>query len=278
MSVEHGVLSAIRLIHKLGGNALQIATGPPDNTVIIPWPANEIDTILKIRQKHNIYIVVHGKFIYNFAHDIPSAKWQRDLLVKELQQANTINSDVVIHQGKNVNKLSKTKAICNFVNNLTIVLESTKDLSNRIILENSAHQGTEMGYTLDELSEIYHMFDAKCQDRIGICWDLCHGFVAGQDLRKPDIAQEHMKRMIRSFGRNTHFLVHFNDSNVQYDSKNDNHAPLCCGYIGNSCKGGSDAGFRVIAEMCHKHQIPMIMETGPCNIEGEIAMIKQWIN
>lgn len=276
MSIEHGLLSAIRLIHQRGGNALQICTGPPNETVINPWPLNELDTVLKIREKHGTYIVVHGKYLYNFAHPVSAAAWQRDLLVRELRAANELCSDVVIHQGKNVNKVPREEALQNFVTNITMVINSTKDLKNHIILENSAQQGTEMGHTLAELSKIFHMFDANTQKRIGICWDLCHGFVAGQDLRQSIIAEQHMRTMVTSFGATTPFLIHFNDSNIQLDGKNDNHAPLCCGYIGDSSKDGSIDGFRVIARLCREFQIPIIMETGPYNIDGEIKMIKEW--
>jgi deoxyribonuclease-4 len=278
MSIEHGILSSVRLIHQRGGNALQIFTGPADELVINQWPAGEVETVLKIKEKHGTYIVVHGKFLYNFAHDVSAAKWQRDLLIRELKLASVIGADVVIHQGKNVNKVSRIEALRNFVTNLSMVLQSTPDLKNHIILENSAHQGTEMGHTLEEISEIYYMFDPAAQQRIGICWDLCHGFVAGQDLRDAEVAEIHMRKMTSAFRPETHFLVHFNDSNIQLDGKNDNHAPLCCGFIGNEAKGGTDAGFRIIAKLCYEYGIPMIMETGPYNIDAEIAMIKHWIS
>jgi deoxyribonuclease-4 len=159
-----------------------------------------------------------------------------------------------------------------------MVLKSTPGLSSHIILENSAHQGTEMGYTLAELSEIYNMFDQESRNRIGICWDLCHGFVAGQDLRDPAVAETHMHSMVGQFGTDTHFLIHFNDSNIELDGKNDNHAPLCHGYIGDQTKGGSDKGFRVVARLCQEYHIPIIRETGPRNIDGEIAMVKSWVD
>jgi deoxyribonuclease-4 len=273
MSTEHGIVSAIRLIHMRGGNALQITTGPLNEMVINQWPSDETETILKMREQYGIYIVVHGKYLYNFAHTVVSAKWQRDLLIRELQIADSINADVVIHQGKNVNK--DPNALKNFVDNVTMVIKNTIT-KNSIILENSAHQGSEMGYTLDELITIYNMFDLDTQKRIGICWDLCHAFVAGQDLRKPEIALNHMDKMIRSFGSDTHFLIHFNDSSAIFDAKNDSHAPLCCGFIGDKTKGGSVEGFKVISQFCLKHNIPIIMETGHGNIKGEIDMIKQW--
>ena len=282
-SLAHNtVTDALRLIHSAGGTAIQISLGDLSSKEIIAIEAGDAITALKIINKHKFYVVVHGKFLYNFCRPLSTAGWQRNMLITELYEAGKISSDVIIHQGKNVTEISLTReeALQNYIDNIVLVLESPKigHLSNKIILENSARQGTELGYSLDELHYIYSKIPDKYKVRIGFCLDLCHCFVAGElDVRSSIAVAKWFERFNTLIGANKLTLIHFNDSDIPFNGANDQHACICQGYIGNKIKGGSSEGFMYIAQYSKTNNIPIMLETPSTNMTAEMSLIKSWL-
>lgn len=278
-SLTHSTVSdALRLIHKLGGNSIQIALGELESKIVRSIDEEDASMALKIRDKHGFYVVVHGKFLYNFCRPLSTAGWQRTMLIKELSEANKVSADVIIHQGKNVAeiKLSLEEALQNYVDNIVIVLESSST-KNKIILENSARQGTELGYSLDELYIIYSMIPEKHRDRIAFCLDLCHCFVAGElDVRSKAATEAWFKKFERLFGLGKLAVLHFNDSAIQFNGANDNHDAICNGYIGNKIYGGSTEGFQYVVQYCLKNSIPVILETPSKDMTKEMSLVRTW--
>ena len=143
---HHTVTDTLRLINTMGGRAIQILLGDPGNKIVCSIEPTDAVTVLKIREKHDFYVVVHGKFLYNFCRNAQSIEWQKNMLLKELTEASKINADVVVHKGKNLAELALTKpeAHQQYANNVSDVLLRAQKLGlkNKILLENSARQGT----------------------------------------------------------------------------------------------------------------------------------------
>lgn len=277
----HGSLSnSIKIACLAGATAMQFNYSPPTSAAAGKQltPA-EIAEINRLKTELGIYLVVHGKYIYNFCRTL---KWQTTSLVDEIRALSRINCDVVLHQGKNVAelKLSREQALSAFVTNLSEVLDQTVDCLNGIILENSCQQGTELGFTMDELYKIYRMFNTKYHHRIGFCIDLCHIFVAGTlDMRDPAAIEHFFNEFDTQIGINKLKLVHFNDSNIAFDGHNDNHQDILLGHIGNPALGGTSAGLRCMAKHLYKLNIPMILETpSPAAYPDTIKLIRSWVS
>lgn len=275
-SMEHTtVTDALRLINTMGGRAVQLSLGDSGSRQVQVIADNDAQTARRIIGIKGFYAVIHGKYLYNFCR-LPSAiGWQHTLLRSELEQAEKIGTDVIIHQGKNLKELNLTKeqAHQRFVDNLIIVLDETKETKSKIILENSARQGTECGYSLEDLSDIYQRIPFSYRDRIGLCIDLCHIFVAGElDVRDPDKVREWFQRFDELIGYDKLSCIHFNDSNTDFNGANDNHGSIGRGYIGRC----STAGFEYVCALAVQHNIPLILETSSEYIQSEIALLKSW--
>ena len=105
---------------------------------------------------------------------------------------------------------------------------------NKIIFENSCQQGTELGYTIEELAEIYHSFQQKHKDRLAFCVDLCHIYVAGvMNVRSVEDIERVMEKFDKLIGLEHLEVIHFNDSQVRFDGHNDCHGDILTGHIGN---------------------------------------------
>lgn len=224
-------------------------------------------------QKHiesRLFLVEHSKYVYNFCRQ--NVANQIESLIKEVQVASLLGCNVVIHQGKNVKseKISKLEAISNYVRNLSEVIEQTYDSDALLLLENSSAQGSELGYTLDELAYIYHQFDESVKERIGFCLDTCHIFVAGElDVRNISAVTEFFKKFDQVIGLDHLKCIHFNDSGIPFKGKRDLHGDFYGGYITNQLLGGSIEGMRYIAKFAAHRHIPLIFET-PCLLSEKI--------
>jgi apurinic endonuclease APN1 len=280
MSIASGIDNVIYDAIEIGANAVQIFLSPPTNTSAgKPIPNPEV--IEQMIKNTGIYLVVHGKYIINFCKT--GLKWQHDVLESDLRKANSIGKDigVIIHQGKNVQKLDRNVALKNFVDNIETVLDITKDIDNPIYLENSCQQGNELGYTLEELATIWNMFNKKSHKRLGFCLDTCHLFVSGT-LQMKDAADvdSFFNKFDTLIGLSYLKVIHFNDSKYKFDSHNDNHDDIGEGYIGSNEKGGSLVGLKQVVHWAQKYNVPLILETPHQNIEckKQLEILNSWVD
>lgn len=146
--------------------------------------------------------------------------------------------------------MTKLEAINNYVRNISEVLEQTTSTKTMIWLENSAGQGTELGFTLSELAYIYNQFDDASRERLGFCLDTCHAFVAGElDLRQHSQTIQFFDQFDQRIGLDHLHCIHLNDSGVPFGSRRDLHGDLMGGYITNPLLGGSINGMQWLVKM-----------------------------
>lgn len=222
-----------------------------------PVPSSEREKI-RTYTSQGISGCIHGKYIYNFCRKASTG--DQSLLLEELSLASSLGLPLVIHQGKNLESLcqSKLEAVDNFVTAVTRVLEAVPE--GVILLENSAGQGTELGSKYQEYSYIFRKFEGH--PRLGICFDTCHSFVAGDlDLRREDLTREYFDQFDQDIGLNNLKVIHLNDSRVRWQSRADRHEELGKGYIANPDLGGSPDGLRYLTRLAGQRGIPLILET-----------------
>lgn len=272
VSTIGGVSGALILTHRMKGSAVQVVLGDmTDRNSIIDLTDEDVQKTNAIKAKYGYYVVVHGKYIYNFCRDWT---WQSESLLKELTIANKINTDVIIHQGKNVKELNLTEdeAIAVFAKNVSAVAKKmqVRGLSNRIILENSSRQGNELGYSIKQLKQIHLLIPDDLKALFAFCIDTCHIFVAGEvDWTLPGSTEAFFEEFNREIGLEHLAVVHLNDSAIPFNGRNDHHAGLHCGHIGG--------GLKDFTRKCYELKIPMILET-PCeHIESEIELAKDFL-
>jgi deoxyribonuclease-4 len=100
----------------------------------------------------------------------------------------------------------------------------------KTLLETTAGQGTTLGGVFEDLAEIRTSVAAP--ERVGICLDTCHIFVAGYDIRTPEAYAESMGRFDEIIGIDQLFAMHFNDAKADLGSHLDRHEHIGQGMIG----------------------------------------------
>jgi len=121
-----------------------------------------------------------------------------------------------------------------------------------LLLENTAGTKNSMGGSFEQIKRIVDAIEQK--DRIGFCFDTCHGFAAGYELRTEASLNATLEHFDAVLGLANLKLLHLNDAKGALNSALDRHEHIGLGYIGED-------GFRVILHDDRLRALPMILET-----------------
>jgi deoxyribonuclease-4 len=170
---------------------------------------------------------------------------------------------LVVHIGSRVS-LSEDKALERVVKGLN---ESFSKVSNqvKILLENTAGQGTELGSRFSQIGEIISAVNSK--ERLGVCLDIAHAFQAGYDFSTKKGLDEAIMEFDRSIGLQNLCLLHLNDSKTSLGSHSDRHWHIGKGYLGLE-------GFRSIVNHPQLIHLPGIMETPRKDLTDDLRNMK----
>jgi deoxyribonuclease-4 len=137
------------------------------------------------------------------------------------------------------------------------------------VIENTAGQGTNLGYTFEHLAYIIDKVEDK--SRVGVCIDTCHMFVAGYDIRTKEAYDKTWGDFDSIVGRDKLMGMHLNDSKPPLGSKKDRHHSIGEGEI------GEDA-FKFIMNDDRMDDIPMVLETINSDIwKQEIELLYSFV-
>lgn len=144
------------------------------------------------------------------------------------------------------------------IETLNLILKDHEG-TTKLLLENTAGQGSELGLTIADLVAIREATDYP--EKIGFCFDTCHGFAAG--AWSEDTFDE-LVRTMEETGYLEHLVaIHFNDSKAPFNSRKDRHAKIGQGEIGSAAL----ARFLTCEAFTG---LPVILET-PVEDEAEYA-------
>ena len=170
------------------------------------------------------------------------------------------------HPGSHLKKLSEHDCLLRVAESINGALEQTTSV--KAVIENTAGQGTNLGYCFEQLATIIEHVEDKT--RVGVCLDTCHTFVSGYDLRTKEACDDTFKAFADIVGFEFLSGMHINDSKVPLASRVDRHASLGAGEIGWPC-------FQYIMQDPRFDNIPMVLETTNPDIWAvEIQQLKSW--
>jgi deoxyribonuclease-4 len=214
------------------------------------------DELLKFKDalaQAGIYpVFVHAPYLLNLAspdRDLyaRSISWLSD----ELVQAEKMGASfVIVHTGNRCGNEEK-QAFQRVARAINSAFTKAND-SVQLLLENTAGQGTEIGYKISHLQKIIKQIEDR--DRVGICLDTAHAFAAGYELTHARGLDHMIKEFDQGVGLAKLKALHLNDSKVPFGSKKDRHWHIGKGEIGL-------AGFAKIINHPKLSHLPGIMET-----------------
>lgn len=195
----------------------------------------------------------HTGYLINLAAPAsPNRERSIKSLVQEIELAESLGLPfLVLHPGAHLGS-GEAAGLRQAAAALDEVLAATARSPVRIALENTAGQGTCLGYRLEHLFELYAL--VKQPQRLGLCLDTAHFFAAGYDVRAPQVWDALICECERRVGLGQILAVHLNDSLSALGSRVDRHAGIGQGAMGRDA-------FRHIVNDARFRDLPGCLET-----------------
>jgi len=292
-SIANGVLESIKYVESIGGNAVQIFMGSKLQSSLKYKHhfknQEEIDEIMEYIIKNKICLIIHSIYTINlckFPSNSGRIKYAHDNILYDLKYGAMLGAKcVILHIGSKNKDLTIEESLSNLISNINKII-SHMPKGIMLSLETSAGRGSEVGWNLEELSQIWNSVKHWGNKRIGICIDTAHIFVSGYDISNIKGIKNYMNKFDSLIGIRNITNFHINDSRFPMGSKKDEHRGIGNGLIYNTNEGKKV--LKYIKELCISRKIPMILEThsaGSATSEGshkgehgyeyEIDMIKK---
>jgi deoxyribonuclease-4 len=253
-STSGGVHTALLRAKQIGASSCQIFVknnmqwfGRPHTPEELAQYANEFNNCG--------FACVFGHSGYLINLGAPASK-NRDNSIKSLLQeidlATTLGLPfLVMHPGAHLEK-GEAKGLAQIVEGLNEVFRATKHSPVRIALENTAGQGSCLGYRMSHIAEIYERVNNP--ERLAVCLDTAHFFAAGYDIRTPAGWNAALGELEQTIGLEQIVAFHLNDSKADLGSHVDRHAGIGAGKIGREA-------FRHIVNDARFANLPGCLET-----------------
>jgi deoxyribonuclease IV len=254
MSIAGGLHLAFDQIRKVEGEALQVFTKNERQ-----WHAPPLNEDLVARflesweETGHIPVAAHISYLINLAaSDADKLEKSLAAFAEELQRAERLKIlYVIMHPGSHVGA-GVEAGLERFTSNLDRALASSGTSRATVLIETTAGQGSSLGSTFEEIATV--LTSSRFGDRLGVCFDTCHAFAAGYDIRTEELYQETFFRFDRIIGLHRLKFFHLNDSKRDLGSRVDRHEHIGKGKIGL-------AGFRLLVNDLRFRHHPMVIET-----------------
>jgi deoxyribonuclease IV len=250
-SIDRAVDNAVAT----GCTAFQVFTRNPRGWAAKSLTSKDISNFKEKLAKSKIdrfATVAHMPYLPNLSspEDDPFAR-SLGALIDEIKRCSKIGIPyIVAHLGSHKGEGDK-KGIEMLVKAFTkAASETTNDVT--ILLENTAGQKNSVGSDLEQLASI--LFQLKPAKRFGICFDTCHAFASGYDMRTEKGAASTLEKLNEAIGFERLKILHLNDSKGELGCNLDRHEHIGLGQIG-------EKGLGHIIKSINREKIPIILET-----------------
>ena len=176
----------------------------------------------------------------------------QDALLIELQRCEQLSIPyLVMHPGSHVGS-GEEEGLKRVAESFDLIHSQTPGYKTQILIEITAGQGTNLGYRFEHLAKILDTVQEP--ERLGVCFDTCHAFAAGYELRTEEGYQATFEAFDNILGLEKLKVIHLNDSLKDLGSRIDRHQGIGRGEIGLD-------GFRLLMNDSRFEAIPKILET-----------------
>jgi len=262
MSISGGLHKALERGKEEGCETLQLFVKSNMQWRVTPLTEQAVAQFKEARRQTGISpLVAHLSYLVNLAATDPKTR-TRSHKTFPIEHDYTERLGIeylVIHPGAHMGagEDAALKKIAGFLNGLH---KQTPDYRTKVLLETTAGQGTYVGHRFEHLARILEMLDEP--ERVGVCYDTCHTFAAGYDIR----TEQAYRKTFREFGRTVGLkwlkAFHLNDSKAPLGSRVDRHEHIGRGHLGLK-------PFRLLLNDRRFRKLPMILETPKGEEKGE---------
>ena len=253
-SIAGGVFNAVILGQKATCDTIQMFNKSSNQWRAKKLESKEIDEFFRQIELTRVTVSVsHTSYLINIASpDQALNKKSFDALKEELERCGVLKiPNLVLHPGSHVGSGEETGM--NLISeNINRLFEALPDGKVCLLLETTAGQGTNLGYTFEQLAYMIDRVEDK--KRVGVCLDTCHIFAAGYPIIAPKDYKKTIKHFDDVIGLDRLRIIHVNDSLKEFGSKKDRHEHIGKGHIGLD-------GISNFVNDKRLAKVPMVLET-----------------
>lgn len=270
VSASGGVENAPLNAAEIGANAFALFTKNQRQWAGKPLPTASIDAFKQNCADHQLeadYILPHDSYLINLGHpEADKLEKSRAAFLDEVQRCEQLGLKLLnFHPGSHLKQIDESGCLALIAESINLALDKTEGVT--AVIENTAGQGSNMGFRFEHLAEIIDQVEDK--RRVGVCIDTCHAFAAGYDLRTAQACEHTFSEFEQTVGFKFLRGMHLNDSKKELGSRVDRHHSLGKGELGLEV-------FRYIMNDMRFDDIPMILETIDDTIWAEeITMLRE---
>ena len=252
VSIAGGIEKAADRARELGCTAMQIFSRNPRGWNHPPLSPASIRIFKeKIPEREIDPVVVHTPYLLNLASgDGVLYRRSVEALSEDLRRAELLGARYVVTHLGSPGAESPARGRRQVIKALKRAVPTCTRVT--LLLENSSGAGRTVGAFLEEIGEIIE--EAGIDAQIGFCFDTCHGFAAGYDLRSEEQSRGLVKEIDRIVGLGRLKVLHLNDCEGPLGGHRDRHQHIGEGEIGL-------LGFKALLRQEALRKIPMILET-----------------
>jgi deoxyribonuclease-4 len=253
ISIAGGFSKVVERANVRSCETIQFFSRNPRGWKHSPLNEKEVEEFRSFIQSSSLFpVFLHMPYLPNIA-SFKSKFYERSIqsISTDLQRAEQLGAQyLIIHIGHRMES-SEDEAIEAVSKGINQAFEKVKN-SIILLMENTAGQGSEIGYNFEQIKKIIEKVgDNK---RLGICLDTAHSFEAGYDLSNKEGLERTLENFDQTVGLKRLHLLHLNDSKTPLGSRKDRHWHIGEGYIGLE-------GFRYLVNHSLLRHLPGIMET-----------------
>ncbi len=269
VSAAGGVENAPENAHRIGATAFAVFTKNQRQWTAKPLTQQSIDAFKANCKKYGYephHILPHDSYLINLGHPETAAlQKSRNAFLDELQRCEQLGLDRLnFHPGSHLKKTTEDACLATIAESINWALEKTSGVT--AVIENTAGQGTNLGFSFYQLKKIID--GVRDKSRVGVCIDTCHAYSAGYNYKTKAGFERVFSEFDEVVGFNFLKGMHLNDSKKELGSRVDRHESLGRGTIGLEL-------FECIMNDSRFDGIPMVLETPNSDIwADEIKLLK----
>jgi len=273
VSASGGVENAPLNAHMIGAKAFALFTKNQKQWFSKPLTEDNINRFKESCEKFAYkpdHILPHDSYLINLGNPVPeNLKKSRDSFLDEMKRCELLGLAMLnFHPGAHLKQISEEECLKRIAESINIVLDKTADVI--AVIENTAGQGSNVGFRFEHLADIIDKVEDK--SRVGVCLDTCHTYTAGYDIKSVEGYQKTFEEFERIVGFDFLKGIHLNDSKKELGSRVDRHDSIGKGLL------GEDVFIRMMND-ARFDEIPIILETPDDSLwEKEIKWLYSKIN
>jgi len=263
VSASGGVENAPLNAHKIGAKAFALFTKNQKQWKSSPLTEKSIALFRENCERTGIrpeYIMPHDGYLINPGSPDPEMlEKSRAALLDEMQRCEQLGLTMLnFHPGAHLNKVTEEDCMKTIAETINMILQKTEGVT--AVIENTAGQGSAIGHRFEQLRYIIDLVDDK--SRIGVCFDTCHAYAAGYDIKTEDGYQRTFRTFDQVIGLSYLRGFHLNDARKGLASRVDRHESLGKGMLGR------EPFIRIMNDIRFDN-MPIILETPDEDIWAE---------